>query len=81
MNNDKVLAAAIEAQRATARARLELMMVERGLSETEGWQVAEMIKTVGDGSAFVFRPVHLRQPSPDLETRVLIAEDGTPVFE
>ena len=80
-NNDKVLAAAIEAQRATAKARLEHQMAERGLTAAEGWQVAEMVKSVGDASAIVFRPLHMRHPSPELETRVLIGADGTPLLE
>ena len=80
-NNDKVLAAAIEAQRATAKTRLLQQMKDRGLTADEGWTVVEMVKSMGDGSAIVFRPVHLRHTAPELETRVLISEDGTPLVE
>ena len=80
-NSDKVLVAAIEAQRASAKARLLQQMEERGLGAADGWQVVEMVKSIGDASAIVFRPVHMRHVSPELETRVVISADGTPVLE
>ena len=81
MNNDKVLAAAIEAQRATAKARLLQQMATLGLAAEDGWQVIEMVKSHPQGSAIVFRPLHRRLDSPEIETRVVIASDGTPVLE
>ena len=81
MHKDKVLAAAIEAQLATAKARLLHQMEGLGLAPEAGWQVIEMVKSHPEGSAIVFRPLHLRLDSPDIETRVVICEDGTPLID
>jgi hypothetical protein len=54
-------------------------MVELGLRPKDGWRVMEEIRSTVEGTEWVFRPVHLREPSPDLETTVAIDHSGRPL--
>lgn len=65
MANDKDLAERLGQQLAKARRELEHRMGEHGLSLHEGWRIHEELINTPDGTAFVLRPVHRVEVSPD----------------
>jgi hypothetical protein len=76
---DKVLAAAVLARIQSAKAELAAKMADAGLDERGGWRVLEELRSTATGTQFVFRPVHTRLDTPQIETVVSIDSDGTPV--
>jgi hypothetical protein len=77
-NNDKALSAAVIARIGAARARLGGWMDAHGFSEKEGWRISEELRSRSDGTEFVFRPIHMRLPSPQHEEVVLVDSAGVP---
>jgi hypothetical protein len=75
---DKALSAAVVARISAARARLQAWMAQHGMSEKDGWRVAEELRSPPEGTEFVFRPIHMRLPSPQHEEVVLVDTDGVP---
>jgi hypothetical protein len=76
---DKVLAAAVLARIQSAKAELAAKMADAGLDERGGWRVLEELRSTATGTQFVFRPVHTRLDTPQIEAVVSIDSDGTPV--
>ena len=74
----EALASDINRRIEEAKARLASEMVALGLKAKDGWRVMEELKTTVEGTEWVFRPVHLREPSPDLQTSVAIDQSGRP---
>jgi hypothetical protein len=72
----EVLAAGVARKIADAKDSLAAQMREQGLSPKDGWRVVEELRSTVEGTEWVFRPVHLREPSPDLETTVAIDHTG-----
>lgn len=72
----EALAADINRRIEDAKARLAEDMASLGLKTKDGWRVMEELKSTIDGTEWVFRPVHLREPSPDLQTSVAIDHSG-----
>jgi hypothetical protein len=64
--------------RALERAREALLaeMARQGLLPAGGWRVKEELRHVAGGTEWVFSPIHLREPSPDLAVRVMIDAEG-----
>lgn len=77
-NSDKALSAAVIARISSARARLSGWMQAHGYTESEGWRVSEELRSRPGGTEFVFRPIHMRLPSPQHEETVLVDSDGVP---
>ncbi|HET9579704.1 MAG TPA: hypothetical protein VFP44_17865 [Usitatibacter sp.] len=75
---DKALSAAVAARIQAARARLSGWMERQGLREQDGWRVSEELRSCAEGTQFVYRPIHLRLPSPQHEEVVLVDSDGVP---
>ena len=73
---DGMLASDISARIAMARADLEHRMAEMGLSPNLGWKIQEELRDTETGTRWVFRPVHLREQSPDLQISVLLDHQG-----
>ena len=76
---DKVLAAAVVARIEAAKEEIHRKMTAAGLREKDGWRLLEELRTVPEGTAFVFRPVHTRLDCPGIEAMVLVNSDGCPV--
>ena len=74
----EALAADINRRIEEAKASLAEQMAALGLKPKDGWRVMEELRTTVEGTEWVFRPVHLREPSPDLETTVGIDHSGRP---
>jgi hypothetical protein len=72
----EVLAADVSRRITDARERLAAKMLELGLHRKDGWRIVEELRSTVEGTEWVFRPVHLREPSPDLETTVAIDHSG-----
>lgn len=64
-----------------ARDRLLARMADIGLDAERGWRVKEELREVLGGTEWILSPIHLREPSPDLEERVCIDESGRLVAE
>lgn len=77
-STDKALSAAVISRITAARARLEGWMQQHGFLEKEGWRVSEELRSRPEGTEFVFRPIHLKLPSPQHEEVVLVDSDGVP---
>ena len=75
---DKALSAAVTARINAARARLSGWMHQHGLTESHGWRISEELRSRPEGTEFVFRPIHMRLPSPQHEEVVLVDSDGVP---
>jgi hypothetical protein len=78
MDTDQALSAALSARISSARARLAGWMEGQGLLEREGWRVSEELRSSPQGTEFVFRPIHMRLPSPPHEEVVLVDSNGVP---
>lgn len=74
--NVEVLATEVVRRIAAAKERLLADMAARGLKREDGWRIVEELRTTVGGTQFVFRPVHLRKDSPDLEATVVIDTSG-----
>jgi hypothetical protein len=75
---DKALSAAVFARITAAKARLSGWMEQHGCPEKEGWRISEELRSQPGGTEFVFRPIHMRLPSPQHEEVVLVDSDGVP---
>jgi len=75
---DQALSAALTARIRAAKARLAGWMERNGLLEKDGWRVSEELRSRPEGTEFVFRPIHLKLPSPQHEEVVLVDSDGVP---
>ena len=75
---DQVLAAAVSARIQAAKADIQARMADAGLRERDGWRLLEELRTVPEGTQFVFRPVHTRLDSPGMEATVLVNSEGCP---
>ena len=75
-NDVEALANEVVRRIAAAKAQLLVDMDAHGLKREDGWRVVEELRTTVGGTLFVFRPVHLRKDSPDLEATVGIDSDG-----
>ena len=64
-----------------ARDRLLARMAEVGLDPERGWRVKEELRESFGGTEWVLSPLHLREPSPELEERVRIDASGRLVAE
>jgi hypothetical protein len=64
-----------------ARDRLLARMADSGLDAERGWRVKEELRESLGGTEWVLSPIHLREPSPELEERVRIDESGRLVAE
>jgi hypothetical protein len=64
--------------RALEQARDALLerMLRAGLSPQAGWRVKEELRHSLEGTVWILSPIHLREPSPELEVRVRIDPDG-----
>ncbi len=77
-STDKALSAAVISRINAARARLDGWMQQHGLHQKEGWRVSEELRSRPEGTEFVFRPIHMKLPSPQHEEVVLVDSDGVP---
>lgn len=76
-NNDKDLAARLSLELYRARKELERLMGDHGLSVQDGWRIHEELLNTPEGTAFVLRPVHRVQSTPEaLEVRIPIYAQG-----
>ena len=53
-------------------------MNAQGFTEEKGWRISEELRNRPEGTEFVFRPIHMRHPSPQHEEVVLVDTDGVP---
>jgi hypothetical protein len=72
----EALAADVNRRIASAKESLAEQMQAHGLDGKNGWRIVEELRSTVEGTEWVFRPVHLREPSPDLETCVAIDHSG-----
>ena len=70
------LAAEVVARLEGAKRELLAKMQAMGMSAATGWRMTEELRHTVAGTEWIFRPVHLREPSPDLEVRVAIDHGG-----
>lgn len=77
-STDKALSAAVVSRINAARARLGGWMQQHGFLEKEGWRISEELRSRPEGTEFVFRPIHMKLPSPQHEEVVLVDSDGVP---
>ena len=75
-HNVEMLASEVVRRIAAAKEQLLRDMAALGLKREDGWRIVEELRTTVGGTQFVFRPVHLRKDSPDLEATVAIDSDG-----
>jgi hypothetical protein len=68
----EVLAADVSRRITDARERLAAKMLELGLHRKDGWRIVEELRSTVEGTEWVFRPVHLREPSPLAATGVIV---------
>jgi len=73
-----MLASDVAMRIAIARADLEHRMAEIGLRRCDGWKIQEQLHDTETGTRWVFRPVHLRRDSPDLDASVILDHEGRP---
>jgi hypothetical protein len=77
--NVESLAAEVAVRLAEAKRELSGRMQAQGMSPAKGWRVTEELRHTVRGTEWIFRPVHLREPSPELEVRVAIDHAGKPM--
>jgi hypothetical protein len=75
----EALAADINRRIAGAKETLAQHMRDLGLHAKDGWRVTEEIRSTVEGTEWVFRPVHLRERAPEIETTVAIDHSGRPL--
>jgi roadblock/LC7 domain-containing protein len=73
------LAAEVVARLEGAKRELAARMQAMGMTAATGWRVTEELRHTVAGTEWIFRPVHLREPSPDVEVRVAIDHGGRPL--
>lgn len=74
---DAELASRVSERLAEARAQLTELLLKAGLLARDGWRITEELRSTVEGTVWVFRPIHLRLPSPpDLEVRVTVDFEG-----
>ena len=78
MRDQEVQALAAEVSTRLERAKSSLLerMKAHGLGASNGWRVREELRHTLGGTEWIFKPVHLREPAPDLEERVAIDHEG-----
>ena len=62
-----------------AREALLKEMQGRGLTPAKGWRVVEELRHTTEGTEWTFRPMHIRESSPDLRSTVVIDHEGRPL--
>jgi hypothetical protein len=72
----QALAHTVSRRIADAKETLAAQMREHGFNAKDGWRIVEELRSTVEGTVWVFRPVHLREPSPDLEATVAIDHSG-----
>jgi hypothetical protein len=77
--SDKTLAAQASRLIAEAKERLRALMAEHGLKPSDGWVIIEDLRSRPEYTEYIFKPIHRRQPAPDLKTSVAIDFDGRAV--
>jgi hypothetical protein len=65
------IASRYSARVTAARERLAALMQERGLTLAAGWRPYEEIVNTPEGMAFLLRPVHRTEASPE-DLRILV---------
>jgi hypothetical protein len=75
----EALAADVNRRIAAARESLSARMHDLGLKAKDGWRIMEEIRHTVEGTQWIFRPVHLRESSPDIEATVAIDHSGRPL--
>lgn len=75
-NEVGALAADVSTRIQAAKERLLEQMAALGLVPANGWRITEELRHDIGRTEWVFRPVHLREPSPGIEERVAIDEAG-----
>ena len=73
------LATSVVERLKTARNALLAEMHALGLTQAKGWRVSEELRHTTEGTEWVFRPMHIREPVPDLRSTVVIDHDGRPL--
>lgn len=76
--SDAALAAKIAAQLAAAKEQLLEQMIQMGCTPAKGWRIGEELRHTLAGTEFVFRPLHLREASPELHVKVVVDHQGRP---
>lgn len=81
MHDSQVEALAAEVCALLEKAKQSLwdQMRLRGLGPANGWRITEELRHTVGGTQWIFRPVHLRETSPDLQTTVAIDHSGRPL--
>ena len=77
--SDANLAARVAAELAAAKHRLLEKMIQMGLTPARGWRIGEELRHTLAGTEFVFRPLHMREHSPELREVVVVDHDGRPL--
>ena len=77
---DKTLAAQASRRIAEAKERLRALMAEHGLKASDGWTIVEDLRSRPEYTEYIFKPIHRRQPAPDLKTSVAIDFEGRAVL-
>jgi hypothetical protein len=72
----EMLAADVNRRISDAKDSLASQMRALGLNQKDGWRIVEELRSTVEGTQWIFRPVHLREPSPELETTVAIDHSG-----
>jgi hypothetical protein len=78
-NQVEILATTVVERLQAARNALLAQMQALGLTPAKGWRVTEELRHTTEGTEWVFRPMHIREPVPDLRSVVIIDHDGRPV--
>jgi hypothetical protein len=75
----ETLAANVSTRIKLAKDDLLAQMAASGLTLENGWRIVEDLRHTVTGTEWTFRPVHLRETSPDMQTMVAIDHDGRPL--
>jgi hypothetical protein len=78
-SNVEDLARQVHARLQLARQSLLSQMADKGLVAARGWRVTEELRHTVTGTEWIFRPVHLHEPAPEVEVRVCIDHSGRPL--
>ena len=79
-NTDAMLAATVVNRLATAKQELMEQMLAAGLEPRKGWRISEELRHTVGGTEWLFRPIHMKDPSPpDFHVIVRIDHNGRPV--
>jgi hypothetical protein len=72
----EALAADVTTRLKAAKDDLVAQMTAAGLTPAKGWRIVEDLRHTVTGTQWTFRPMHLRESSPDMETTVAIDHSG-----